>query len=160
MKGPGVKRSIALVIRESDPESRGVVGCGPGDRWLVVKRPDDDEDLPGVWGLPAGTRGQGETREDLIRRIGREKLGVALDPGASVAAGSTRRPAYRLDMDLWTATIIDGEPAVQCGTDDVAPTDDAASTTHYVAWRWDDPSALEDGARRGSLCCRLGLELV
>ena len=27
----------------------------------VVRRPDDDESLPGVWGLPAASLGEGES---------------------------------------------------------------------------------------------------
>lgn len=49
-----------------------------GDQILAIRRPDDDHELPGIWGLPAGTcRGQ-ETAEDVIARIGRDRLGVQL----------------------------------------------------------------------------------
>lgn len=162
------KHSIALVIREpggsragsaSDPGAARNDGRPPEERdrfarrWLLVRRPDDDEDLPGVWGLPAGTRSPGETDLDLVRRIGREKLALHVEPGASVASGSAVRPGYRLDMSLWTAEIVEGEPRVGGGRT-------AASVTRYAAWRWDDPAALEEGARRGSLCCRLGIDLA
>lgn len=144
------KRSIALVIREHDDDGR-VTGCGATGRWLVVRRPDDDEDLPGVWGLPAGTSAPHESEEDLVRRIGREKLGVRLEPGARVASGSTERPGYTLEMDLWTARLGSGGVDLGRGPE---------TTTRYSDWKWDGPLALEDGARAGSLCCRLGLELV
>jgi ADP-ribose pyrophosphatase YjhB (NUDIX family) len=159
------KRSIALVIPEpagtrTDPadhvgeEGRsGNLREGAARRWLLVLRPEDDEDLPGVWGLPAGTQHPGETDRELVRRIGREKLALQVEPGVSIAAGSAVRPAYRLDMSLWTAEIVAGEPRVE-GTD--AP----GATTRYAAWRWADPSALETGARQGSLCCRLGIDMA
>lgn len=162
------KHSIALVIREpggtragsaSDPGA-GRKDGGPPEvgerfalRWLLVRRPDDDEDLPGVWGLPAGTRGPGETDRELVRRIGQEKLALEVEPGGAVASGSAVRPGYRLDMHLWTAEIVGGDPRV-----DLA--DAPAGVTRYAAWRWDDPAALEEGARRGSLCCRLGVDLA
>ena len=38
----GLKRSVSLVIED-------------GGRVLLVRRPDDDDDLPGVWGLPAAS---------------------------------------------------------------------------------------------------------
>lgn len=143
-----VKRSIAVIVREGDGAGAGARGCGPGPRWLLVRRPDDDEDLPGVWGLPAGSYEPDETDVDLVRRIGREKLGIDLEPGVPVASGSAERPGYALEMDLWTAAIVSGVPEVGPG---------GGARTRYSDWRWDDPSALEDGAREGSLCCRLGL---
>ena len=51
------KRSVSLVIE------------GP-DGLLLVRRPDDDESLPGVWGLPAASLAQGESEEDAVRRAG------------------------------------------------------------------------------------------
>jgi len=149
-----IKRAIALVIREPGGDAPGVMGCGPGARWLLVRRPDDDEDLPGIWGLPAGTLEAEETDEALIRRIGRDKLGVELAPGAVLAAGSVDRAAHRLDMELWTATITAGVP------DPHGSSTDRGDRTRYAACRWDHASTLENGAREGSLCCRLGVELA
>ena len=50
---------------------------------LLVRRPDDDDDLPGVWGLPAASLAEGESEEDAVRRAGREKLGVEVRAAAS-----------------------------------------------------------------------------
>ncbi|PYS35639.1 MAG: DNA mismatch repair protein MutT, partial [Acidobacteria bacterium] len=50
------------------------------DQILAVRRPEDDDELPGIWGLPAATLRGGETVEDVIARIGRDKLGVKLTP--------------------------------------------------------------------------------
>ncbi len=147
------KRSIALVVREPGGVDGGPLGCGPVPPWLLVRRPDDDEDLPGVWGLPAGSLEPGETDLDLVRRIGREKLGLEVDPGAAIASGSVDRSGYRLVMELWTATVADGEPNIAGGAVEAI-----GGRTIYSDWKWDDPSALEAGAREGSLCCRLGLE--
>ena len=145
------RRSIAVIVRETGDDA-DVVGCGPGPLWLLVRRPEDDEDLPGVWGLPAGTAEPGETDLDLVRRIGVEKLGVELDPGARVAVGSVERADYTLEMELWTAAIVAGRP-----DPDTPRSGNASGRTRYADWRWEDPSALEPGARDGSLCCRLGL---
>jgi ADP-ribose pyrophosphatase YjhB (NUDIX family) len=107
------------------------------DRILAIRRPDDDDELPGIWGLPAGTCRGEETVEDVIRRIGREKLGVTLDPVRNVAIGTQDRPAYRLEMELWEASMH--------------------GTPTYREWKWSTVDLLVPGADRGSLCCQLAL---
>jgi 8-oxo-dGTP diphosphatase len=134
-----VKRSISLAIL--DPDRPGAV--------LIVQRPDDDEDLPGVWGLPAASLAPGESWEDAARRVGSEKLGVSLTPGPMLREGSLSRAAYRLDMRLHSAFLAGGEPRVP---------QHVAGITQYQAWRWGTAEDLEPAARRGSLCSRLYLE--
>lgn len=127
-----------------------VLGAG-GAELLAVRRPDDDEELPGLWGLPAVSLRPGEAWEDAARRAGREKLGVELTGLRSLEEGTVERPGGRLRMRLFGARIAAGRP-------DVArprATDDAA--TRYVAWGWSPPERLEEAARRGSLCSRLCL---
>jgi ADP-ribose pyrophosphatase YjhB (NUDIX family) len=109
-----------------------------GDKLLAIRRADDDDELPGVWGLPAGTCRGTETVEDVIRRIGRDKLGVSLRPIRQLAIGSQDRPTYRLDMELWEATM-EGTPT-------------------YPEWQWAATTLLEPGAAKGSLCCALAIK--
>src|SRR5215210_5306764 len=85
------KRSISLVIE------------GPGGV-LLVRRPEGDESLPGVWGLPAASLAAGESEEDAVRRAGREKLGVEVQPGSPIGREGT--------MTDWTAEIVAGVPSV------------------------------------------------
>jgi|GEM_PF-132650 len=119
-----VKHSVAVLIRNED-------------RILTVRRPDDEAELPGIWGLPAGTYRGSESLPDLVHRIGKEKLGVLLLPLRKIAEGLQERAQYQLRMELWEARM-EGEPK-------------------HVAWRWAALSALEDGRSRGSLCCELAL---
>jgi 8-oxo-dGTP diphosphatase len=133
------KHSVAVAIR--DPAHAG--------RVLVVQRPDDDEDLPGAWGLPAASRAPGESWEEAARRAARDKLGVELDGLEHIRAGSLRRPAYVLEMDLVAASLAAGEPAVPR---------QVAGVTQYQAWRWGGADDLAPAAARGSLCSRLYLE--
>jgi len=119
-----VKHSIAVLIRN-------------GNRILAIRRPDNDDELPGIWGLPAGTFRASETLEDLVRRIGLEKLGVDLKPVRKLAEGSQDRKLYRLEMELWE-TEMRGLP-------------------QRSQWQWTELSTLEDGRDRGSLCCDLAL---
>jgi len=103
---------------------------------LVVQRPPDDEDLPRAWGLPAGRVHPGETDEDAVRR-------------AELNRGRIERPRYTLEMRLYEARIVSGEPTVPQPVPEV---------TQYVGWRWDEAPVLRPAADRGSLCCRLFLE--
>jgi ADP-ribose pyrophosphatase YjhB (NUDIX family) len=127
-----LKRSVALVI-----EGSGGV--------LLVRRPDDDESLPGVWGLPAATLRAGEREEEALRRAGREKLGVALVPLRAIGEEEGERPGYRLLMRDWEVAIESGEPTVP----------QAAGGTQYVEARWGELGDLAPAARAGSLCARL-----
>src|SRR5207247_6043050 len=83
-----VKHSVAVMIFN-------------GNKVLSVRRPDDDDELPGVWGLPAGTLRPSETIKELIGRIGRDKLGVDLTLVRKVASGRQMRQLYLLQMELW-----------------------------------------------------------
>lgn len=146
-RGPGARPprpALALVIE--DPES-----AGGAPRWLLVRRPDDDPDLPGVWGLPAGSHAEGELDEALVRRIGREKLGVETEDLGCLSEGHLDRTGYRLEMRLHAARIVAGQPRVPQSVPGV---------TQYSGWGWKPPGELRDGARRGSLCCRLALALA
>lgn len=110
-----------------------------GDRILAIRRPDDDNELPGVWGLPAGTFQPSETLELLVARIGRQKLGVSLVPIRKLAEGTQDRSAYRLQMELWEVAMV-GNPT-------------------HPALQWANVKVLEPGRNQGSLCCELALGL-
>jgi 8-oxo-dGTP diphosphatase len=133
-----VKRSVSLAI--TDPRQPGAL--------LLVQRPDDDEDLPGVWGLPAASLGEGESWEAAAGRAGREKLGVELRLGGVLQHGTLQRAGYMLDMRLYAADIAAGEPHVPQAMPGV---------TQYQAWHWGAPAALQPAAERGSLCSQLYL---
>ena len=91
-----VKQSVAVMISR-------------GDQILAIRRSDTDDELPGIWGLPASTLREGEHAQDLIARIGRDKLGVTLIPLRRIAAGVQERPSYRLEMELWEV-LMEGMP--------------------------------------------------
>ena len=135
-----IKRSIAVVVR------------GPAaGTFLVVKRPDDPADpLAGAWGFPAVTLTEGEDERAAVIRVGRDKLGVQLTPGARLGQASADRGAYLLVLADYEATMAGGTPSV--------PQPDA-SVTQYVEWRFAaDPAELMEAADRGSLCAQIFLE--
>jgi 8-oxo-dGTP diphosphatase len=134
-----VKRSVSLAITPP---------AGTGGEVLLVQRPPDDEDLPGVWGLPAASLLPGESWEDAVRRAARDKLGVEVRPGTVLDEGQRQRPAYLLEMRLYAATIVRGELQVL---------QDTPGITRYQAWRWGRAEELQPAAERGSLCSQLYL---
>jgi ADP-ribose pyrophosphatase YjhB (NUDIX family) len=107
-----VKRSVAVLIRN-------------GNNFLSTRRADDDDELPGEWGLPAGSYRGSESLEDLIVRIGRDKLGVSLVPVRRLAVGRQERERYVLEMELWEAEMS-GAP-------------------RHPQWRWAIGKSLEAG---------------
>jgi ADP-ribose pyrophosphatase YjhB (NUDIX family) len=123
-----LKHSVALVIRRDD-------------QILCIRRPDDDDELPGIWGLPAGTLRESETVEDLIKRIGRDKLGIEVSPVRCLESGTQDRQTYRLEMDLW-------EVSAKASVDQIT----------YPVWQWGTLETLVPGMLAGSLCCRLAVE--
>lgn len=138
MKKP-IRCSVAAVIRQPG-----------GIPFLAVRRPPDDDKLPGLWGLPAITLRPGELPEDGLRRIGHEKLGVRLDPLRFVGIRAADRGAYELILMDIEATIREGEPDVYAAT---------TTATRYVDQRWaSGVDILSEAAARGSLCCTILIE--
>lgn len=122
-------------------------------RLLLVRRPEDDESLPGLWGLPAVSLSEGEPARDGVRRAGRTKLGVEVQPLRALGTASAERPGYRIRMTDWEVELVSGRPAVP----------QPGEGTQYTHWRWGEPTALRPAARAGSLCSqvllgRLGLD--
>src|SRR6266699_2057663 len=108
-----IKHSVAVVISN-------------GNQILAARRAEDDNELPGIWGLPAGTCRGAETIQEVIRRIGRDKLGVQLTPVRKLAAGAQDRAKYRLEMELWKVSMK-GNPV-------------------YPEWQWAPIELLRPGA--------------
>ena len=152
-----VKESVALVIARPLPPGRAGGENLAISPWLLVQRRDDDPELGGIWGLPAGSLLPGESTDELIHRIGRLKLGVDLSPKDLLVTGEIPRPAYRLKMALFETTISAGRPRVHAPVSDAAPAGvGEPDVSPYADWKWADPRVLRPGAAAGSLCCALG----
>ena len=136
--GLETRRAVSVALRRPD----GLV--------LAVRRPEGpDEELPGVWGLPAVTLHAGEPAEAGVRRLGLEKLSVALTPGSLIAQGDQRREGYALQMSVYEAAAA-GEPAL--------PAAASLGGTRYEAIDWLPAASFRRAADQGSLCCRLFVE--
>ena len=142
-----MRHAVAYVIYRPGDMNRNDI--------LIVKRPDDDPDLPGVWGLPAVSVRNDESFELAVRRAGRQKLGVILDfddnrrDDGFVGRDVIEMENCLLHMEVYEARIVRGEPFV--------PQLDKG-VTQYVGWKWGTASDIYDAANKGSLCSRIYLE--
>jgi ADP-ribose pyrophosphatase YjhB (NUDIX family) len=135
---PTIRFAVAAAVTRDD----GLV--------LAVRRPDaPGEELPGIWGLPAVTLTEGESPEDGVRRIGRQKLGCELSPLQVLANGEQHREGYTLRMTVYDASMSSEPQLVRDGD---------GSQTLYDAIDWLPPEDFREAAARGSLCCALFLE--
>lgn len=119
---------------------------------LTVLRPDDDEDLPGVWGLPATSIRHDESDVTAANRLGSRKLGAMLTLGTLLAEGTQERPSHHLAMRLYEASLSAASPVLPASENH----DDG--TTYYTEWKWASRDSLREGAQMGSLCCQLALQ--
>ena len=134
-----IKQSVALAVGQRNAPSSV----------LLVRRPDDDEEFPGMWGLPAASCRPGEAIQEAAQRIGVQKLGGGVKLGPRLGLGRQDRAGYTLAMSLYAATLDRACP-------NLAPAQGRGrEVTLYAAWRWGDPRELADSARQGSLCSRL-----
>jgi len=132
--------SVAVVVRRRDR---------PAD-FLAVRRPEDDDRLPGLWGLPAATLLDGELPEAAALRLGREKLLVELRPTRFLGIRSAHLGTHSLYLMEFEAELLEGEPDVRASE---------APTTRYIDQRWTaDLELLRLAAEHGSLCARIFLE--
>jgi 8-oxo-dGTP diphosphatase len=78
-------------------------------RVLIAQRPAGKH-MAGWWEFPGGKVGSGESdREALVREL-REELGVETRPDCEVAGLSHEYPDRIVDLVLWRAELVSGEP--------------------------------------------------
>jgi len=131
---------VSVVLKESEQS----------DRFLAVRRPADDTDLPGFWGFPAVTLTPGELPEQGAARVCREKLGCNATPTRYLGLMYQRRNNYNIFLMDIEMVLDAGEVA------DVA----RANTTHtaYSSQMWTaDPLIMQPSARAGSCCASIFL---
>jgi ADP-ribose pyrophosphatase YjhB (NUDIX family) len=119
-------------------------------RFLIVRRPiDDEDDIGGVWGFPAIHRAPGESEEDAARRVGMVKLGVEVGVGRRIGELTQERRNRRLHMAVYDAVVVSGAPRVQQANGTITQYEACEFTT--------DPTTVFDAARRGSQCTQIFL---
>ena len=135
-----VKYVVAVVLTDKSK---------PGE-FLVVKRPDDDPDLRGAWGLPAVTMVSDELPEQAALRVCHEKLRCEATPKRFLGLMYQKRNSYDIFlMDIEMELTGDTQPDIlQAHTEHTA----------YVDQKWtNDPMDLMPSARHGSCCSSIFL---
>jgi len=119
--------------------------------YLAVRRPEDDVDLGGNWGLPAVTLRPDESPEDGARRVCTEKLGCKAEPIRFLGAMHQVRNRYDIVlMDIEMILVSTTQPDVSQAQ---------TTATAYVAQKWSaDPKELLPSARHGSCCSSIFLQ--
>ena len=135
-----IKSAVAFVIYNKDKT-----------KILTVQRPENDEDLPNVWGLPAGSLKDKESFEEAVLRSGKEKLGVKLKIIKLINEGKLERDKIVLHMKEYEVAIEEGKPNVP---------QKVSGITQYQKLNWSSPEKLKDAAQEGSLCSRLYLSSI
>jgi len=118
---------------------------------LLVKRPHNDNSLPNIWGLPAGSLMKNESFEACVIRSGKEKLGVQLKPLELSNEGQIEREDYIIHMKEYEVKITNGTPKVP---------QHVFGITQYQDWKWAEPKLLREAAKKGSLCAQLYLSNI
>lgn len=131
-----VKYAIFYVIK--NPENSSEI--------LIVKRPKDDNNLPNMWGIPAGSVKENETYEEALIKAGKNKLGVKLKVGKLIGRGNLDRGDYILHGEEYEAEIISGTPCVP---------QENSEGTQYQDWKYGNYEDLIEMASKHSLCCNL-----
>jgi 8-oxo-dGTP diphosphatase len=135
-----IKRSVAFVIYNANRK-----------RILAVQRPSDDDNLPDVWGLPAGTLKENESFNDAVERSAKEKLGVTVEIIKLLNEGKIERNKYTLFMKEYEVKILKGKIVVP---------QNVKGITQYQKYKWATPKILVAAAQKGSLCSRLYLATI
>jgi hypothetical protein len=134
-----IKYVVAVILRDAQHP----------DRFLVVKRPSDDPDLRGHWGLPAVTLQAGELPENGAQRVCWEKLNCAAVPTRFIGTMFQKRNSYDICLMDIEMTLVAGAP--DC-------TQSNTKVTKYVEQKWtNDPMELMASAAEGSCCSSIFL---
>jgi len=133
-----VKYSVAVVLRNDKGE------------YLAVRRPLDDEDHKGHWGLPAVSLKSGETPDQAALRTCKEKLYCSGKIKRFLGIMYQKRNKY--DMFLMDIEMtLDGDRQPDVGKSNT-------TSTKYIEQLWsDDPMLMMPAAKDGSCCSTIFL---
>lgn len=119
-------------------------------KYLLVRRPLDDESMPGYWGFPAASKKYpDESWEDIVYRAAKIKLGVEIEITKMLGQDEIDRGDYFLKLRDYEVKVIRGEVSVP---------QEKEGVTQYSDMKWtDEPSELIKAAKAGSVCSRIFL---
>ena len=133
-----IKYVVSVVLKNHD------------GKFLVVKRPDNDPDLGGHWGLPSVSLENGELPEGGALRVVKEKLNCVAEVKEFYGMMYQKRNSYDIFlMDIEMLLVGDKQPSVAEAT---------STATVYVDQKWTkDPEDLRASADMGSCCSSIFL---
>lgn len=135
-----IKCVVAVILKKS----------ASSDEFLAVKRPDDDPDLSGHWGLPAASMKDGELPEQAAVRVCKEKLDCKAVPIRFVGLMYQKRNSYDIFLMDIEMSLGDNQTA------DVHSAN--TENTKYIDQMWTgDPMDLMASAKGGSCCSSIFL---
>lgn len=89
--------------------------CREG-KYLIGKRPSEGF-LGGLWEFPGGKIQSGETHQQALVRECREELGVTVKPGGLVAVAKHAYTHFKVTLNVYRCTLIDGVPEARVHTE-------------------------------------------
>jgi len=129
-----IKDAVSVVIKNNE-----------GKVLFALRSKYIDSD-PSTWSLPSYFVKEGETFEETVVRIGRDKLGVELKPGKMLIEGKKDRGDFILFMHDFETEIISGIPS--------------CVWKHYTQLKWEDPVIQLKNMTKMGECCRLYKEFL
>lgn len=130
-----VRDAVSVVINNEKGET------------LFALRNKDEESFPLVWSLPSHYVKEGESFEQTVERIGRNKLGVTLKAVKLLNEGKAEREDFILFMHDYSAEIIVGTPHI-------------VKENPYEQLKWAKPEAQLQSMKKMGDCCRLYREYL
>lgn len=134
-----LRYAVSLVIYRNEKE------------FLVVKRPEEDKEIGGLWGLPASRFDpKTETPDQAVLRASREKLNCGVEVAERLPLVIIqKRRGYDLMLIDYICRLLKGEPDVSKAR---------TQGTVYVDQKWvSDPKVLLKIAEKGSICAQIFL---
>lgn len=119
---------------------------------LIIKRPETDQELGGLWGLPALARDPSENQYSVAEQVGPRKLGVTVAIGKKIGEQVMDRGGYILRLADYAGTIVEGTPSVPQPDETIVQYTDVKYTS--------DPTVLCISALKGSVCSRVYLASI
>lgn len=99
------KKSVNKLITKPTTHAISVVVKKQDDKTLFVFRSKTMPTFPGVWSLPSTNVESGETHEEAMKRMGKERLGVTFEPVRMLNEKLVERDDYFLFMHDYEATM-------------------------------------------------------
>ena len=124
-----IKDAVSVIIKNNE------------GKVLFALRSKYIDSNPSTWSLPSYFVNKGEKFEDTMKRIGKDKLGVELNPGRMITEGKKDRSDFILFMHDFEAEIISGTPS--------------CVWEHYTELKWEDPKIQLKNMTKMGECCRL-----